>query len=891
MANQISEASSEEYDFTDMMEVVTSYKCLFCAFTSTIPTEVNKHVKRVHSQNIRHTRAVANVVPEQPPQIVEDSETIIEVTEAHEPEETVMSQEISENTNSGMAIHSDGSDTQHQTLIVEANEDNPMQIVEDVTRNEHIDVVTTDGATASIPLLTLSNGKSIAVMSDSSTQVTSGSDQTDSISRELPEGSVRLIDESEQNKMENTPLVQNFGSQVESDQSSETSKNKDELFLCGQCSLGFPNIDDCKAHMITDHGFNISASMESSSGKVDTGTQMEPKKKPGRKRKDEEAELTIIKDEPEQEQEIYKTASGRRTKRPRKNEYHFYDYSKRRKHYEEATELKSKYMLQCPWKCGAKFCSNEGLQIHVECHMEKNVGDGFMCSVCKQEFPRWPPCRIHLYKQHNIDADMQTCDVCQFKTDCIGKLLTHKEIHSETRPYKCSVCDKGFKQLAQMKNHEVFHRQKPDYIEDEKKDKKWYDNRKCNICNTIFANYKTLKIHIEIVHEKLKPYQCPYCEHQSSRKAMLDLHVRGHTGEKPYKCEFCEYATGDHNCLRRHKMRHTGEKPYKCAYCPYTCIQAISLKTHMQNKHNNEGPGVFACDLCSYRTVNANSWERHKNDHKCGLIETVSVHGNQNQQEQQSQQPRPAISLETAEDVEKAQQEGQLIQVEVTAATDDNQQVQLIQPIDQVDAAAIAGLQQAEAAPYAQVDINAAQLIYSALNHLSQSTDVKAKTENENEPTMVTIQFAEGHTMEAPSRILSSLDMSGERVYLVADDSHNNEVNLSAQPSTVNAQDVGIDVQTSTINAQDVGINVHTSTINAQDVGINAQDVDIDVQTSTINAQDVGINVQDVAVNIQNSNINFETENKSEHLRTLVTQAGSITAKHEQVVEILDKVQ
>ena len=67
-------------------------------------------------------------------------------------------------------------------------------------------------------------------------------------------------------------------------------------------------------------------------------------------------------------------------------------------------------------------------------------------------------------------------------------------------------------------------------------------------------------------------------------------------------------------------MRHSGHKPYKCPHCTYACIQAISLKVHVKNKHPGMG-GVYSCELCLYRSVNKQQYENHVLDHKNGLIQ------------------------------------------------------------------------------------------------------------------------------------------------------------------------------------------------------------------------------------------------------------------------------
>ena len=49
----------------------------------------------------------------------------------------------------------------------------------------------------------------------------------------------------------------------------------------------------------------------------------------------------------------------------------------------------------------------------------------------------------------------------------------------------------------------------------------------------LFLNFVTFIL--QQVHATVKPFQCAYCNHTTARKAMMELHIRTHTGEKPYK--------------------------------------------------------------------------------------------------------------------------------------------------------------------------------------------------------------------------------------------------------------------------------------------------------------------------------------------------------------------
>ncbi|XP_064599157.1 zinc finger protein 431-like [Liolophura sinensis] len=462
-----------------------------------------------------------------------------------------------------------------------------------------------------------------------------------------------------------------------------------ELFLCGQCSLGFNNVEECKLHMLHTHNTMLPTAESSvvQREKVSVGTQVNQRKKPGRKPKGYH-DAQPPPNEPSSEDESMVVIGGtrsrpRRIKTPKalKTDY----LLERTKVRTREMGLLEGYTFKCPETgCFARFKTSECLDLHVKCHRRGEEEYGFQCCECMLIFTKWRELRFHFWRAHKIDTDLLSCEDCSFKTDTMHKLKTHREVHGEERPYKCTICDKGFKQLAQMHNHKSIHQVTSD-------SEKWYSSRQCDICKRSFANQKCLAKHVQAVHCKVKPFVCSLCGYSASRKAMIQLHMRTHTGEKPFKCDLCTYVTGDHNSLRRHRMRHTGHKPYKCQYCPYACIQAISLKCHMKNKHPGLA-GVFFCELCQYRTVSKQNFVNHQKDHQNGLL------------------PVTCTLADTPPDGSEEQV--------LTIRTD--QQVEVQGTDAQISAEDLAKLT-ANYEGLVPSDVSAAQLIYSALNAMSQN--------------------------------------------------------------------------------------------------------------------------------------------------------------------------
>ncbi|KAH9515123.1 hypothetical protein Btru_019273 [Bulinus truncatus] len=393
-----------------------------------------------------------------------------------------------------------------------------------------------------------------------------------------------------------------------------------EFLLCGLCKLAFTTMEECQTHMQLEHkelmqGSGISIGVQAGGAKRGRKRKSEQQHKIKTEQYIDSEDIEWLPSVSDNGRTTHPDGSLRRKIKPPRALKEDYVLGKcARKRLRESC-MNLGYKITCPMmSCKAKFKTDKGLHLHLSCH---NMDDAaFTCMKCQAPHEFWKHLRIHLWRQHKVDCDLFKCEQCEYKTDTYHKMNIHKEIHTNVKPYTCDICNKGFRQASQMKNHQVIHANR----EEKSGNKGWFSSKPCDICDRVFANSKCLKKHKEAVHSSHKPFECMYCNHTTARKAMMELHIRTHTGEKPFKCDICPYSTGDHNSMRRHKMRHTGQKQYRCTQCPYTCIQSISLKQHMRHKHPGTSAGIFQCSRCPFRTINQCIYSNHMQDHKKGLI-------------------------------------------------------------------------------------------------------------------------------------------------------------------------------------------------------------------------------------------------------------------------------
>ncbi|XP_061189786.1 uncharacterized protein LOC133197673 [Saccostrea echinata] len=248
--------------------------------------------------------------------------------------------------------------------------------------------------------------------------------------------------------------------------------------------------------------------------------------------------------------------------------------------------------------CGKGFSNRDEFHAHKKTH---DLSIPNTCKICAKTWNTPEDLEKHM-RFHVRGKKLHQCDICKDVFIRRQDLIDHMITHTQTFPYICKECGKGFKNKGKLKVHMISHVSHRPF--------------QCDICGMSFKMKATLGTHIKR-HKEVKPFKCNYCplrfkSVEGSRNHMLHKHITPEELKfikfKVYKCEYCNKLMGQKHMYMRHVRLHTGERPCVCDVCGRSFTMPATLnvhkKTHLERKPHH-------CDTCNFGFIDAHKLGKH----------------------------------------------------------------------------------------------------------------------------------------------------------------------------------------------------------------------------------------------------------------------------------------
>jgi uncharacterized Zn-finger protein len=138
----------------------------------------------------------------------------------------------------------------------------------------------------------------------------------------------------------------------------------------------------------------------------------------------------------------------------------------------------------------------------------------------------------------------------------------------------------------------------------------------CKICNKYFSKAYSLTRH-NFLHTGIRPYTCPYCNHQFVQRSDLDRHASSvHGSYLKYHCHLCNKKFKTRGALKCHVVYHQVSKPLRCHIdgCTKKFRSRKMLRIHQIVAHLPKDKN-YTCDYCDKKFVNWEYLKTHINAH------------------------------------------------------------------------------------------------------------------------------------------------------------------------------------------------------------------------------------------------------------------------------------
>ena len=552
-----SEALAPEDISMDMcMEVVYSFKCKFCAFTTSTAQDITSHVQSMHfkdrkaplllpsmklqlspSKSVGDGPSVGDtpevsvaaasselqLTSEQPDlsqdvqlQMASESQSVEQGTLVVEPqhlEQAVVEELVIENTMDEPDPDSVGKTYAATQTVIDTEsdfhiQDNARIQVEVISRGDVQPVgdqlqETLNGQVYEI--LNFSARNEVGTAGDAAIAMTAA----DVVTVQAPETKQAVLASAEAEGMAASAAGQEGASEVPLEMLHASAIQMEpvtkEVYICGQCNEGFATMDECKQHMSEIHDISFANSnveiMTSNSEavqlpnhKVSVGTQATGYKKPGRKRKRQPGDEPPVIVEGEAAM-----------KEPKEDDEDMQHESEEER---EVTYTRSGRKAQ---------------------RIPKALREDYVVPKRKYRKRATPP------RSRSEQG--------------VGRLRCPTE-----------WCKAKFTTEESLKIHRDCHDEKDDI----------YTPFKCPRCTSPFTAWKVLRMHLWKEHSvDLDLFKCPSCEYRIDTLSKLELHAKTHGSARPYVCVTCGKSFKQQTQLANHQV----SVPNALYWKPVVCME------------------------------------------------------------------------------------------------------------------------------------------------------------------------------------------------------------------------------------------------------------------------------------------------------------------------------
>lgn len=189
--------------------------------------------------------------------------------------------------------------------------------------------------------------------------------------------------------------------------------------------------------------------------------------------------------------------------------------------------------------CDKGFPSSEQLNAHVESHTEEELYSNSGGEMGNGNSGGTKNISSNTNGYLNSSNSLNSLSHLETKS---SQGLSAGGLGDIIRPYRCSSCDKSYKDPATLRQHEKTHWLTRPYP--------------CSICGKKFTQRGTMTRHMRS-HLGLKPFACDSCGMRFTRQYRLTEHMRIHSGEKPYECQVCGGKFAQQRNLISHMKMHS----------------------------------------------------------------------------------------------------------------------------------------------------------------------------------------------------------------------------------------------------------------------------------------------------------------------------------------------